>query len=564
MLSALLALVLNTASLSEEAGIRRVQAHLIIQDVQSAKEEAAMLYDLYPDSIEIRKTFIEALSHAGLEKEAFEHWHEMTYNYPNLLYDRNLLEELSWGVLRNGLSSSQFGVRLAALIGSFLTRDVRAVPIIRKMMRDSNALIRSIAIQMASQYRDAPLKDEISRLIKEERVWMVRLEAIKAAGILQLKEAAPLLEKIVQSKRTMLQERQIAIEALLTMYDDISLERLEQMVKSDRAGLRHLAASMILHFERKDAEELLLLLLNDTNPAVRVNAQTAYALLFERAFEPLLDDPDPAVAITAAWALSLTGDEAGLKRLDRWAFDTLGESRRLAAAAIASLGNRGVHLSHQILKKSEDPYVRVTLALGLLGQRAHIQDVSDCIVDFLEGQKRLIMMDRANHPIFASVAPSQVRYQDQIPNFPEAHDQMTRLELISQLAIIEDPRALPSIRKFLAHKAWGISGFAAELLIHEGDDEAMDVVKELTFDKDPNIRLQAALVLAMFGKDESVLNELQGAYSMQTHEKKLLILEAIGRIGNTHSFSFLAGNLKEPFPILRIAAAAALIQSVNR
>ena len=90
------------------------------------------------------------------------------------------------------------------------------------------------------------------------------------------------------------------------------------------------------------------------------------------------------------------------------------------------------------------------------------------------------------------------------------------------------------------------------------------MVRQLLNDPDPNVRLQACLVLAMLGRDESVLVDLQNGYTTADHERKLHILESMGRVGSVESFHFLVSVFKEPFPILRVAAAAALIQSLNR
>ena len=174
------------------------------------------------------------------------------------------------------------------------------------------------------------------------------------------------------------------------------------------------------------------------------------------------------------------------------------------------------------------------------------------------------MWDQRPNPLFKILAPSQVRYIDQIPNYPEAIDQMTRLNLCSLLAIFEDARALNALKTFLQKRNWGISGVAAATLLQEGDEQAMEVVRQLLGDSDPNVQLQACLVLAMLGKDGSVLADLQGAYPGSDHERKLQILEAIGKMGSPASYSFLLGVFQEPFPVLRVAAAAALIQCVNR
>ncbi len=551
----------------EDEGIRRVQAHLLIEDSPSALTEAQELALKYSESFEVQKTLIEALAANGLEEQALDLWDQLTLKKPDLLYDRHLLEEIAWGVLKKGTRSTQYGVRLAAMIGSFLTRDTRAVPILLKMMRDSNAVVRSIAVQMASVFRDAPLKSEISRLMSEERVWIVRLEVIKAAGLLKMKELAPELQQLVQSEKTPLEERQIAIASLLEMYDQISMNEFETLARSNRAGLRHLACSIATHFRMEEAKDEVIRLIQDTHPAVRIAAINAFGLIYrgkESEIAAALQDSDPQVAITANWAAFLIDSPLGEEAMEKWLTDSLPENRRLAAAALAATGGRGMGLAIKALKENPDPYVKANVALGLLGQRVEVKACCDFLVQFLEQEKRMLMFDQKPNPLFEILSPSQVRHNDQIPNFPEAQDQMTRLSLVSLLALVEDSRALPALKTFLGRKNWGVTGVAAATLLHEGDDSALEVVKQLVNDPDSNIRLQACLVLAMFGKDESVLRDLQGAYSGADHEKKLHILEALGKIGNTESYSFLVGVLREPFPILRVAAAAALIQSVNR
>ncbi len=557
----------------EQEGVRRVQAHLLIEDPQSALDEAAKLWLQFPESVEAGKAFVEAMAANGLEEPALDLWNRLSVAHPDLLYDRRLLEELSWGVLKKGLNSTQYGVRLAALIGSYLTHDVRAVPILIRMMRDSNAVIRSVAVQMSASYRDAPLKNEIARLMTEEKVWMVRLEVIKAVGLLRMKEMSGVLKTLVQSDKTTYEERRLAIASLVEMYDQISIGELSALARSNRAGLRHLACSIAVHFRMEEAKEEILQLIQDPHPSVRIEALNAFGIFYREKTDPLrakeilssaLKDADPAVAITACWAAFLFDPSLGESAMGAWLVDSLPENRRMAAAALAAAGDRGLALSVKTLKASEDPYVKANIALGLLGQRIEVKMGCDLIYEFLQSEKRMWMWDTRPNPLFRILAPSQVRHVDQIPNYPEAIDQMTRLNLVSLLALVEDARALPALKTFLQRKSWGITGVAAATLLQEGDETALEVVRKLLDDADPNIRLQACLVLAMLGREESVLRDLQGAYAGADHEKKLHILEALGRVGNANSYSFLVGVLREPFPILRVAAAAALIQSVNR
>ncbi len=105
---------------------------------------------------------------------------------------------------------------------------------------------------------------------------------------------------------------------------------------------------------------------------------------------------------------------------------------------------------------------------------------------------------------------------------------------------------------------------AAATLLQEGDETALEIVRSLIHDEERNVSLQACLVLALFGKDETVLPFLHEAYSLADHEEKLHFLEALGHVGGLENLPFLLHTLREPFPILRVAAAAALIQSLNR
>jgi HEAT repeat protein len=554
-------------------GLRRIQSHLLIEDSSSALIEAERLREKFPESKEAGAAFIEALAASGEEERALDEWHRLSARFPDLTLDRHLLEEVAWGVLKKGIISTQYGVRLGALIGSYLTRDVRALPILIKMMRDSNAVIRSVAVQMAGGYGDAALKDEIGRMLLEEKVWMVRLEVIRAVGMLRIKALAPKLESYVQSEKTMLEERHVAIEALVNIWDRVEPAGILRLARSNRAGMRHLACAVATHFRVPEVKEQILKLLADTHINVRIAALNALGLFYREsmsaeeiksALKPRLEETEPGVSITAAWVAMQVDPSLAEPVFNKWLNDPMGEYRRLAAAALSATGGQGVRLAVKTIQESKDPYVRANVALGLIGQRIEIKAASDCLVSFLMEEKKMWMWDNRPNPLFQTLAPSQVRHVDQIPNYPEAIDQMTRLNLVSLLAMIDDPRAIEALKSFLQRKKWGITGVAAATLLQEGDETALEIVRTLLDDPDPHIRLQACFVLAMYGKDESVIKELQNAYPEADFELKLHILEALGNVASPETFNFLVGVLREPFPILRVAAAASLIQSLNR
>ncbi|HAB98773.1 MAG TPA: hypothetical protein DCE71_03005, partial [Parachlamydiales bacterium] len=439
------------AAATEEEGLRRVQAHLLLDDLSSAYDEVLHLSEEFPDSKAVGSALVEVLAANGMEEDALDSWHRLSAKYPELLVDRHLLEELSWGVLKKGLQSNQYGIRLTSLIGAYLTKDARAVQMLVRMLRDSNAMIRSVALQMSTGYADAVLKDEIVRLLKEEKVWMVRLEAIRAAGMLRMKSLVPRLQAYVMADKSTFEERGAAIEALVRIYDQISLPEWGKLARSNRAGLRHLACVLAAHFALEETKDEIVRLIKDPHPDVRIAAINAFGLHYRKqmeveeaksAIELVLKDSDPAVAITAAWSAILVEPAFGLPYMAEWLNDSLPEHRRFASAALAATGDRGVELARQHLKGNGDPYVRANLAQGLLGQRIEVPACCDMLYDFLQNEKRMWMQDTRRNPLFSVLSPSQIRHNDQIPNYPEAIDHMTRLQMVSSLAIVEDSRAL--------------------------------------------------------------------------------------------------------------------------
>jgi HEAT repeat protein len=153
-----------------------------------------------------------------------------------------------------------------------------------------------------------------------------------------------------------------------------------------------------------------------------------------------------------------------------------------------------------------------------------------------------------------------LKHDDEIPNYPEAVNQLTRLEVLEVLAMLHYPQAQEAIKAFLKERRWGVTGMASALLLTEGDETAVDLVKGLLNDPDKEVRLQAALILAVWGREEDVVKQLQDAYVSVDRDLKGQILEGIGRVGSASSLPFLAERLQDPFPTLRIIAAAATLE----
>jgi len=555
---------------TQEEISKRVYAHLLIHDPASASIEAKKGIEAFPESKILRKAYIRALCEEGKEIEAFEEWTAFTSRYEEEQKDHATIEALAWGVLHKADMSSQLPIAATSLLGATFTNDVKALPILFSHLRSSNALLRSLAVRQAASFGDAPLKEEIIRLLKEEKVWFVRQEVIRAVGQLRLKELSKELKEIIGNPKTQVEEKAAAIIALVNMYEMVDKEELNSLVKSDRAGLRRLACELITHFNLYQYLDEIVRLLKDSNSDVRTSALTTLGLLRVEKWNkqplfpiiaPLLQDPSPEVSITAGWLAMLLGEKEGERLLIECLESSLSERRRLAAAALIKTGKKGIPCTYQAIKETQDPYVRLNLSLGLITQRQHVEFACDMIYSIFHDEKdTLWMWNERSHPLFDFLEPSDLRHVDHIPHYPKIVDQQVRLSVLSALSIVRYPKAKQTLREFLKNQIGKMPNFAAATLLEEGDEEEVSLVKDLLNDSDERIRLQAAFILALRGRDISALNVLKAAYPQADREMKIHILEAIAQVGGHDSIPFLLEIFKEPFQVMRIVAASALIQ----
>lgn len=555
---------------TEEQSIRRIEAHLTIKDPKGALIEVKKALAEHPNSALFQSYYIKSLAYldrTGEAKEEYKKYRELFQD------DYSLLEELCWSFLEEGKRASQYNIRLTAMLGAFATKGAKAVPYLLSLLQDSNAILRAIAIQLSCNYQDQQLKNRIKELFFEEKVWFVRLELLKAIGTMKIRELIQPLEELIGSDKITQEEKAFATQSLIQIYDTVDKRTLYKLATSKRGGLRYIAPFLILYFQKEEEMELLLTLLRDERYDVRTSAVNAFALLFlpklteeevKEILYPLIYDTHPIVSITASWAAFLKNASFSEKKLRDWVSCDHRLYRRLAASAIARTGKKGADLACDLLESSSDLYVRANLAIGLIGQRREVSRSCDVLYQIVLQERNKWMWDNSYNPLFPVLSPSSLRYTDQIPNYPEAVDQMVRLEILSLLAVVEDPRAELATKKYLQTRHWGITGAAAALLVEEGSEESVQIVKRLLEDEDPSIQIQAALVLSIIQKDRSAVDILKKAYPSCPYEKKSYILEALGHIGSKEEIPFLLTALDEPFPILRTIAASSIIQCINQ
>jgi HEAT repeat protein len=548
---------------------KKAQAFLTIHDPQSALEEIDKGLTFFPESPSLQN--LKITSHAEMLDEeemfkAFEKAEEV------ISRKEEVLESLGWAVLKKGFLSDQYNVKMAALIGSFLTRQTPAVFHLLEALRDTNAIIRALAVQLSCQYGDELLKKEIIAMYQREKNYMVRLEILKAVGKIQIHSMRGALEDLLSEKQLTQEEKATIIHSLVELYDQIDEQSLAKLFASDRGSLRRLACELVLHFQYKEAYSSIKKALYDKRFDVRISALNCLALLYKECYSdeeyeeiltPLLSDSHPLVSITATWALFQKKPQKCTQNFEKWIFCDNPIHRRIAASALASSGKNGILLIVKFIKRSSDPYVLGNLAIGLMRVRQKTELSCTIIHDLLSRNSGKWMWQNVGNPIFQVFSPSSLRYNEQIPGYPEAVDQLVRLDLIHYLALMGDVKAEEVARQFLKNRQWGISGAAAALLMKEGSAESLDIIRSLAKSDDDGIRMQAALILAFILKDDSARAILKAMYEKSSYEKKAYIIEALGYIGHKDDVPFLYRACKEPFSLLKITASSSLIRSIN-
>lgn len=550
---------------SPESSARRVQAHLLIGDTRSAIYEARQALQTSSEDPLTYEWLIKSLAAAGEDAEMVEVWEKMNARFDAKAHDQDLLEEMCWGILKKGKEASGLSSQLICLIGAALGHDMKAVPFLMNGLRHSNANLREVAVELGAHYGDQPLRDELCRMLHEESVLDVRLKVITAIGKLQIEEYLSDLIQCVANPKTGPREKLAAIEAIIMMREKLGPEELEVLASSRRAGLRELACEVIAHCELKQEAELLGPLMQDSHPEVCAAAMRTWGLLRQPVTEGIKlyasSSLDPAVGITAAWCWMLEDPAAGAAAMLKWLQHDQAHVRALAAAAVATAGPYGTDLAKRMMEASKDPYVRANLAIGLAGQREVCDTVCTVLEECLQNNRDKWMFSEVG--IFKVLEKSNLSHNPAIANYPEVMNQTVRLELLNLLAILESPGALDAIKVFLKERKWGVTGLAAETLLGEGDETAIELVRELLDDPDRQIRIEAALVLATWGKDNSALPTLLEAYPKADRQLQLKILESLGRIGDKSILPFLIERLKEPSLMIRMVAASVLIQTLN-
>lgn len=553
----ILPLLLASANLPVET---RISNHLIIHDISTACREAEQAFAQTPTE-EIFELYIEALARQGSESELWKVWNAHIEQFPSLKKKREILEKIAWGVINKGYHSASPIIRIQTLIAAYFAQDSKGIALLQKGMGDESALIRRVAVKLAGSLRDAKLQDQVVEILKRDRNYDVRLAAIEALGGMHIHSAKGELLQILGKAQATPEETEAAVASLLEMTDSAERSEVERLTQSPRYGMRLLGCAVVKALESQRDKDLVIKLVEDPQPIVRAAALRTLGILrvpqLKEIAQSRINDPHPTVAILAAWALTLADPKQGETAFEPWITHSEAKIRQLASSALSGTGRYGRALQKRELVSNPDPFVQMNLAIGLISQREEVQAACEILAKAVQNTSE--KWELTQEADFKILRTSQVTQEDGMGG-KEEENQLARLQILNILAVMQYPKTFETVRTFLKQRGWGITGMAAALLLSEGDEHALDIVEDLVNDPEPNVRTQAALILALWGRNAKAIETLEKGYSSADREMKEQILEGIGRVGNFSSVPFLLERMQEPYQSLRLIAAAALLE----
>lgn len=529
-----------------------IENQLIIKDARGAEATADYALQNEPHTPELLGKAIKAYARAGNEEAMLKAY----YEWQGEETERRLLqEEMAWSIIHKGAKGSKPLIRLMSALAAHLSKDARGILLLCDLINDSNALVRGMVAEVAAGTLDEPFRNALLKRLNEEQEWDVRLALIRDLGTMRIEKAKPYLESLISQEGISMEEKGAAIEALVYLYEGAPRAEVVRLSQSNRAALRQLAATVVTFFQEKESEDILLLLSRDPHPDVRSASWFGLAILKSDVPYSALNDPEFSVQLASAYHHLNTNSRS----IEDWFFKTLNsgtkEEKRKLSGLTRVTGERGKELAKQFRSVSNDSFVQLNFARALLDDQA-----LETLYKSISDRKTLWMEEEVGNIPY--LTESKINHRPAIPNYPEVVDRDIRLQLINILAIKEYPYAQDALRTYLKDPNWGITAMSLALLLSEGDDNAVDIARALLNDPDPNVQLQAALILARWDPQEKVLETLESRYDKLPMEKKEVIIQAIGELDDPKSIDFLIKELGAAHQSIRIIAAAAILNTL--
>lgn len=552
----------------------KVHYHLLIKNNTEALNESSEAIRLFPFSSSLRKLYIESLSSIGAEKKLLRAWQQFSRDFPDEKYDDALLEAVAKGILHNAQLSEMYTSKLYRYALADAFTDASSVQSLKEGFQDSNFVVREMALNAALAHGDETLCQEISELIRTEKVASVRRKAIEVLLRIKRADAKPLLEEVLADPNLAYMDRISFILTLLDGKRKVDREEIERLVNSQHTVERLIASYIFSFFNHKKDLDLLRRLLADPIQDVRIQAITSLGQLriptiegesISEILAPLLQDSTTEAALLSSWACHINNQPLEEHFLRDYLYHSNPKIRLQAASLIGYSMPYTKDLAEEFLITHTDPYVRLNLAISLLVQREKVTEASDEIFSFLKKKESVKFKHSFPYPMETvwpmHLCDDQDRYMDELP--PTMQSEIVHFCLLNLLSILEDPRASELISNFLDTHHSNVALASLAQFIKSDSSHILELICSFFDHPDLNKRIQAAALVALMKKEEKALKVLYDAYNKSDRQMKEMILTIMGQIGSKDSIPFLVDAVYEPSQSLRVVASSSLMKCLR-
>lgn len=286
-------------------------------------------------------------------------------------------------------------------------------PRLARYLNHESSYVKTQAARAAATLKYAPAGPEIIRLLKatraarlaegfsdpvagidrrEDDLFNLQNQLVRAAGELRLEDAVPLLIEIAQKD---IGFRGLAVEALIAIGADIAPEMLAGLLADPSIYLRKRLVYLMIQHNYRPALPLIRTLLDDENATIRVAALQAITQMADAGSLPRVawmsfHDSNPFIRVQAVEALAALEGPASMQRLVGLAADANFQVRRCVAAYLLQW-------------QSTDP--QALLALSRFVSDFPTDELAPTIQSFLDQQAYSPSQDAPLEPAMVLVPP---------------------------------------------------------------------------------------------------------------------------------------------------------------
>ncbi len=547
-------------------GIKKIQNQLIIEDFDGAFLEIQNL--LKEDkSFNIFSLALKIYISLGREEEWIQLWREgcERFSYDEL-YDKNLLEDFCWGILKKGSFHSSGLVRLFSLCSAVYSNDLKAEKYILQAMQDDDVLIQILSVRMAEHYATPNLKKQISCLLNKKNLsLLVKLEVLDIIGKLKISSEKATLFNLIRDRYASSIEKRAAIRSLVAMQNQQDFCFLFDKDTVDAQSIL-VICELVRAYNLLEYKDFLLQVIENSCSEVQQSILDCLISLgrdflsVEELFiigTKFLDQKYPIRTRCLAAKLLLLNnylEGESFFELALSSYDTL--IIREASGILISLGEKGVSLAKKFLLEINDEQAKVDLSILLLLRQERVEEAVNILSDFL---KKNIEnpMTKGTELLFTQ----KNGYQNYTENFDNFHVSMILFHLLT----VSNSSCQNELLSLFFEYTWK-QGFSYLLNVFWEDkpNEVLKLLSALKNNPSKTTRLEAILSQVCLLRDDESVNELEKMYYLCSWQEKVKIMEIFALIEHPRKVPFLLQCCcDEEMLSLKIIAAGCLLMALQ-